>query len=399
MKNVWVLGLLALGACAPAKPAPPAASVAATCDLKAASASSAEAELKGCGAQWIDANVRLNQLQAVGTHNSYKVKIPDNELAFIKAKNPEAGLTLDYSHEPLAAQLDKGARQIELDPYDDPEGGRFSQALIRKLMTAQGAKLEDFDFSPMAKPGIKVLHAADLDYRSQCLLLVDCMRQIKAWSDAHPKAAPILIMINPKQTPISWAGAAPVLRWTKATFDRLDAEIASIWPKERIITPDEVRGAYATLREAVVAGGWPTLGAARGRVIFALDQSPEDNAPYVEGHPSLAGRLVFPMLAPDAPEAAYFTMNEPLKDAGLIQERVKQGFLVRTRADADTREARANETARREAAFATGAQFVSTDYQDPDPRFGNNYAVRLPGSAFTRCNPLVAPQGCNLPAE
>jgi hypothetical protein len=392
----FCVAALALAACGQPKADPVA--VAPTCDLQAASASAAESALKGCGVAWIDANVRINQLQSVGTHNSYKVKIPDNELAFIKKKNPDAGLTLDYQHEKLAIQLDKGARQLELDPYDDPEGGRFSQALIRKLMTAQGAKLEDFDFSPMAKPGIKVLHAADLDYRSQCLLFVDCMKQIKAWSDAHPKAAPILVMINPKQAPISWAGAAPVLRWTKEGFDRLDAEIASVWPKERIITPDEVRGTHATLREAVLAGGWPLLGQARGRVIFALDESPEDNAPYVEGHANLAGRLIFPMLKPDAPEAAYFTMNEPLKEAGLMQERVKQGFLIRTRADADTREARANETMRREAAFATGAQFVSTDYQDPDPRFGNDYSVKLPGGV-ARCNPITAPPGCDMMAE
>src|SRR5689334_11199554 len=89
-----------------------ATATAPVCDLKAASASAAETALAGCGAKWIDANVAINQLQSVGTHNSYKIAIPDVEMAIIKERNPNAAVTLDYSHETLAAQLDKGARQL-----------------------------------------------------------------------------------------------------------------------------------------------------------------------------------------------------------------------------------------------------------------------------------------------
>jgi hypothetical protein len=148
-----------------------------------------------------------------------------------------------------------------------------------------------------------------------------------------------------------------------------------------------------------MAGGWPKLGEARGKVIFAMDLSPEANKPYAEGHPSLQGRVGFMTTFPDAPEAAYFTMNDPVKEQALIQERVKQGFLIRTRADADTREARVNDTTRREAALASGAQFISTDYQDPDPRFGNDYSAKLPDGAVTRCNPSTAAAGCDVKAE
>jgi hypothetical protein len=405
MRWLGVLGLAMLAAaCNPAaKSADTTAKPAAECDLKAVSASAAEAAMGGCGAKWIDANVRINQLQSVGTHNSYKVKIPDVELALIREHNPDAALTLDYEHETLAGQLDKGARQIELDPSDDPRGGMFSHPLGRKILTGRGVKLEDYDLSPMDKPGLKVIHVTDIDYRSHCLLFVDCLKQVKDWSDAHPGHAPILLMINPKSSGISWPGAAKVLPWGKDAFERMEAEIRSVFPIDRIITPDEVKGTHATLREAVTAndgnGGWPTLGKARGRVMFAMDLSPEDNAPYAEGHPSLAGRVAFMTTFPDAPEAAYFTMNEPLKDGDLIRQRVAQGFLIRTRADADTREARSGDTARREAAFASGAQFVSTDYQDPDPRFKTGYSVKLPGGGVSRCNPVNAPKGCDLKAE
>ena len=68
-------------------------------------------------------------------------------------------------------------------------------------------------------------------------------------------------------------------------------------------------------------------------------------------------------------------------------------MLVRTRADADTVQARSNDTTMRDAALAGGAQFVSTDYEVPDPRFGP-YVVRIPGGTPARCNPVTAPPGC-----
>ncbi|HEX5008668.1 MAG TPA: phosphatidylinositol-specific phospholipase C1-like protein [Hyphomonadaceae bacterium] len=374
------------------------------CDLKAASASAAETKLAGCGVKWVDANVAINQLQSMGTHNSYKVAIPDVEMALIRERNPNAAITLDYSHRPISEQLDKGARQLELDPSDDPQGGLFSTPLVRKMLADRGVAVPDYDLSVIAQSGIKVIHVSDIDYRSHCLLFTDCLKQIKAWSDAHPTHTPILVMINPKSSGVSWPGAAKVLPWGKEAFDRMDAEIRSVFSREQMIEPDDVRGAHATLREAVTSGGsngggWPKLGEARGKVIFTIDLSPEANKPYAEGHPSLQGRVAFMTTFPDAPEAAYFTMNEPIEQQALIQERVKQGFLIRTRADADTREAREGKTERREAALASGAQFVSTDYLWPDERFGTGYTASLPDGAVTRCNPVARAAGCDVKSE
>jgi hypothetical protein len=267
------------------------------------------------------------------------------------------------------------------------------------LLKERGVVGPAYDLSVLAKPGIKVIHDADIDYRSHCLLFVDCLKQVKAWSDAHPTHTPILLMINPKSSGVSWEGAVKVLPWGKEAFDRMDAEIRSVFPPEQIIEPDDVRGSYPTLREAVTSGAWPKLGAARGKVIFAIDLSPNANKPYAEGHPSLEGRIAFMTTFPDAPEAAYFTMNDPVRDWALIRQRVGQGFLIRTRADADTREARSGDTARREQALSSGAQFISTDYQDPDPRFSKGYSAKLPEGAVTRCSPVGAPQGCDVKAE
>ena len=71
-------------------------------------------------------------------------------------------------------------------------------------------------------------------------------------------------------------------------------------------------------------------------------------------------------------------LNDPVADGDRIRELVAMGYLVRTRTDADTVEARSGDTTRREAAFASGAQLVSTDYEVEDPRWPG-FVTDLPG--------------------
>ena len=60
--------------------------------------------------------------------------------------------------------------------------------------------------------------------------------------------------------------------FTSAIFDALDAEIRSVFRPGEMITPDDVRGDAPTLNAAIRTKGWPTLGQARGKVVFLLDQ-------------------------------------------------------------------------------------------------------------------------------
>ena len=84
--------------------------------------------------------------------------------------------------------------------------------------------------------------------------------------------------------------------------------------------------------------------------------------------PDVDDRLIFVDVPPSDPDAAVTVVNDPISDAARIRDLVTQGFIVRTRADADTVEARSGDTTRRDAAFASGAQYVSTDYVFPDDR-------------------------------
>jgi hypothetical protein len=226
------------------------------------------------------------------------------------------------------------------------------------------------------------------------LTLVACLQQLKAWSDANPTHLPIMILIEAKDEPFFVPILPPPVVIDAALFRDLDAEIRSVFPDERMILPDHVRGRASTLEQAVLDTGWPTLERARGKVLFALDNGGAKRDQYRDGATSLQGRVLFTNSFPGQPDAAFVKLNDPLGDATLIPELVQEGYLVRTRADADTEQARSGDTTMRNAALTSGAQFVSTDYADPDPRFGTGYTVELPGGAVARCNPVNAPAYC-----
>lgn len=335
----------------------------------------------------------LVDVQAVGSHNSYKIAIPAAELELIAQTSPEAARSLDYSHIPLPDQLDLGMRQLEIDVFHDPEGGRYANPGLA-MLTAGKPGSAPYDKAGMDAPGFKVLHTQDIDPRSHCPTLIDCLETIDKWSLAHPDHIPLLLMLNLKTGSLGIPGTVDALDFDAAAFDAMDAEIRSVFGPDRMITPDDVRGEAPTLREAVLAGGWPSLDASRGKVVFVLDTGSENVTTYMRGNTSLEGLPIFVnSLSPDDDHAAYFTMNNPVRDGEEIARRVAAGFLVRTRADAGTEEARNNDISRREAAFASGAQYISTDYYQPRTEW-SDYSVATPGGAAARCNPVRRDDTC-----
>ena len=75
---------------------------------------------------------------------------------------------------------------------------------------------------------------------------------------------------------------------------------------------------------------------------------------------------MFTNSTPGQPDAAFIKENDPTgANQARIADEVRRGYVVRTRADADTRQARTGDTTMRDAALASGAQWVSTDYPAP----------------------------------
>ena len=108
----------------------------------------------------MDDVLRMNHVQAVGTHNSYHV-------------DPANGVPpWSYTHRPLDEQLEEqGVRQFELDLYY-------------------------YGFETPSH--FEVFHLPSADDETTCRMFVDCLRRLADWSDAHPAHHPIVILLEPK---------------------------------------------------------------------------------------------------------------------------------------------------------------------------------------------------------
>ncbi len=350
-------------------------------------------------------DLRINQIQSIGTHNSYHIE-PAPKLAEILLNvnwlTRFLFTALEYTHLPLSEQFDLGIRQIELDVYLDPEGGLYAQPFGYVKVEENGLPV-DPEFDPdgvMQKPGLKVLHIQDVDFRSTCLTFIQCLEQINTWSKNNPRHFPIVVLIECKDNSFPRIaghelGSEPLEFAIPIKFDSnnivaIEQEIRSVFSRQQLLTPDDVRGKYSTLREAVLNDGWPTLAESQGKILFLLDNK---NELYLERYPSLRGASIFiSSKKPDSDEAVVLNLAEPSRD---IRELVKQGYLVRTRSDAETINARVATTEQRDQALSSGAQYISTDYPLPNEYF-SGYRVLFPEGTMIRCNPINAPETCHI---
>ncbi len=294
----------------------------------------------------LDDALRLQHIQVRGTHNSYHVDTHDGSV--------EAWA---YTHAPIYDQLDRlGIRQLELDVFFDEQDG------------------------------LQVMHVPFLDTGTRCKKFSDCLTEIRRFSDSYPGHLPIYVQIEPKaDIPTSDL---------ETFFAKLEGEILAAFPAKRIVTPDEVQGTFPMLAESLRSQGWPTLKALRGRILFAFDTTGPIRTAYTHNLRDLRGRTLFVDSSPSDPFAAIAVQNDPqdASDVAKIGKAVAANLLVRSRADADTKEARTNDRARGMAALSTGAHFISTDY--PEPAGGFSYSFEVPTGKPARCNPISAPKNC-----
>jgi hypothetical protein len=194
------------------------------------------------------------------------------------------------------------------------------------------------------------------------------------------------------------AGGVAVPPWNGAALNALDAEIRSVFRRDELITPDDVRLRRLTLSQSVLRRGWPTLRRARGKVVLLMDNDPGAiSAAYTRRRPNLEGRVLFTNARPGTPDAAFVKRNEPTgANLRRIRRLVRAGYLVRTRSDIPLATVTSGDRAQLRAALASGAQLVSTDFPEVgmSARYDSDYVVALPEGGPARCNPVIRPRGC-----
>lgn len=352
-----------------------------------------------CNAQSPAANLKLNQIQIIASHNSYKKRPSPNEIRFLMKVKKKLGeennpIALDYGHLPFDSQFSYcNVRGLEIDINNDPKGGLYYRRKINAFV--KGLKQKS-GVEALRKPGLKVLHIKDVDYETNYYTFKESLVALKKWSDEHPNHLPMFINIESKNgSPadesgvLRFLGFKRAIKFDQAACDSIDAEIKSVFgiDLQGVITPDLVRGNYPTLNEMATNNGWPLLSKCRGKVLFAMEGGAVEN--YLINHNSLQGRVMFVYSEPGRPEAAFVKRNNSTRDKENIKELVKKGYIIRTRSDSETWEARNNDYTNMNNAFESGAQIISTDFYQPDLRF-STFTVQFPGRVVGRANPVNA---------
>lgn len=331
--------------------------------------------------------LKLNEIQIIGSHNSYKKAIHPKLWQLIELFNSDLAYSLQYEHISLTEQLKLGLRNLEIDVVFDPEGGRFQDPLGNTLLNIFLSEPIIYDTNnELLKPGLKVMNQPDFDFRSHNFTFIDCLAEIKKWSDNNKDHIPIIITMNTKDKKYNIPRTVDLLPFNKYALNTIDDEILSVFDKDELITLNLIRGKFKTLEEAILTNGWPTIERLKGRILFVLDEQGEKLNDYLNNDRSLTNKVMFTNSEEGNPSAAFRIVNDPVKDQEYIKGLVKKGYLVRTRADAGTKEARINDYSRFENAKSSGAQIITTDYYIPSKLFHSSFQVIFEDGKYIRTN-------------
>ena len=297
--------------------------------------------------------LRINHIQMEGTHNSYHVEpifSPTREYM--------------YTHQELGVQAsEQGVRQFEIDVWWD------------------------------VREGLRVYHN-QYDSGTTCPTFQSCLEALLLWSQENNGHHPIMIWIEPKDWLEQGVEITTTVELT-GILQEIEDEISQFWPANLTITPDDVRGDRSNLTEGVLEEGWPLIDESRGKAMFILLATGDMRGLYMDDRPGLVGARMFPMFTSQGQypgEEVIFSLTDPIGDGGEITRLVEEGFIVRTRADSGGVEPDNNDTSRFEAALASGAHTIATDY--PGPVEGMDYWIEIPEGNPSRCNPVIAPDWC-----
>lgn len=342
-----------------------------------------------CNAQYAD-SIRLNDIRILASHNSYKKKPDPKVLRFLSRFKKRLGeeldpIQLDYGHEKLTIQLDSfNVRGFEFDLAYDPNGGAYAKRRINYFIPGLKQKSKD---PKLYQPGIKLLHIADIDFESNYLTFQEALLELKNWSEDNPKHIPLFVNLEIKRSsPGDYSKFLNRIGFKKAPltdtniFKVIKNEIFGVFTEESMIfKPKDLKGDYNSIQERLENEGWPKLNDCLGKIIFIVDG--DIDGYYTNKINKNDNSLMFIYSEPNDASCAFIIRNEPIGNEKEIND-LSDKYIVRTRADAGTIEARNMDYTKYQAAFESQAQIVSTDYYRADKTI-SDFTIELEDNYFS----------------
>ena len=320
--------------------------------------------------QTLPDTLRLNQIRVLASHNSYKIQPTPRTMKFINRFRKVLGeenqpFQLAYSHRPLSEQLSNySIRGFELDVYNDPKGGRYYKHRLNFFIPKQ--RIREAKYRRLKDPGFKIIHIPDIDYQTNYLFLKDALDELNHWSIANPRHSPVFVNIELKGRALgNEAGILRLMGFKKAIpFDQQALIAMDDLFKSTLLTmytPKDFLNGDSSLQDRITNQGWPTINEVRGRIFVIVQGSGLPFYPKTNQGAFIYGEV-------SDPNCIFLLRDDPTNTKQITA--LLDRFIIRTRTDAGTIEARNNDYSRLYKALESGAQILSTDYYTPDPTIG-----------------------------
>ncbi len=306
----------------------------------------------------LEAGIKFNELSFLGTHNSYQTtSVPEYKKLFKHLSNITFGLVPensgDFARETLTEQLNNGLRSFEIDIETFERDGEIS---------------------------FTCMHIPTFDMRTSCYDFALAMKEIAMWSDNNPDHLPITVIIEPKRV---------FIPLEDMKFFNLDyaKELDNVLREalgDRLFTPADMLRDYASFGAMRAADDWCRVEDMLGKVVVMLHETTVTEN-YIAIDPSIKTQAMFPMLREEDIErdcASIILANKPDELVEIKDEIKSKKIMVRTRAD------KFNDISeeRRELAFKSEANIISTDYPVRPGMTADSYYVSFGGSTTAKGN-------------
>ena len=271
-----------------------------------------------------DPTIRLDDIQMLASHNSYKKVGPAIGRFFVGVGDSfDEAKALNYGYKNITDQLNLGIRSFEFD-----------------------LRYRNHTF--------ELTHVPLVDQSSQAVKFELLLEEIKLFSD-HQTHLPIIILIEIKD---DWMVLDPSLDpFDQSVLENLDSLIEQKL-EDYLFEPSDIVDEDEVLKDIIVQDGWPLVKDIMNRTIFILHPGIyTDN--YFNMNQTLKSQTMFlgSNYKEELPEyASLFVQNDV--DMQKIQSLVNQHFMVRTRVDENLKFSES----RYLDAISSGAQILTTDF-------------------------------------